>query len=417
MLEALKNILPELSYQSLRLEELFFTKSDIPKEDIQRETIPLSLYLPIHKFNLLQKSFPHEFSAKKNRTAIQDNTKQRIKYTLPCQNFFKTTAEVKPDHIVFKFIERPFEFHYQIEEECIRIETADILTVLQAAHLLSRWPFLIIDDSKVDWEEIKRGTESISYFQKRYFFNRILLGRRPSAGLLFLDRIDILKEFIPELTAGKNLAQNRYHAYDIFEHSIRSLDGVQKADLIIRWSALLHDIGKVPTRVEKTNGEATFHNHETFSAKMVVPIMKRIGIPKNIGQGVRFLVRNHMFHYTKEWSNKAVKRFLRKISPKDLENLIFLRLADRKGSGKKTVFPRGLQMLIKHIERVKKEENELKIKDLEINGYDLMELGIEPGPMMGEVLNILLGLVKNNDIPNQKEILKEKTSEYLKLPI
>ena len=415
MLEKLKNILPELEYQNLRLETLFFTRSDISKEDIQRETIPLSLYLPIHKRSLLQENLPHEFLENESGTASESEeyTIQRIK--LPLQIFFKTTEQIKPDHVVLKFIERPFKFHYQLGEDYIHINTADIITILQTAHLLSRWPFLRVDNSKIVLEEIKRCIASISYSQKRYFFNRILLGRRPSAGLLFLEKIGLLKEFIPELTAGKNLSQNRYHAYDIFEHSIRALDGVQKADLMIRWSALLHDIGKVPTRVEKVNGEATFHNHEMLSAKMVVPIMKRIGIPKNIGQRVRFLVRNHMFHYTKEWSDKAIKRFLRKIGSKNLEDLILLRLADRKGSGKKAAFPKGLQMLIEHIERVREGENKLKVKDLEISGYDLMELGIEPGPTMGRVLNTLLGEVENGDVPNKKEILKEKASKYLKL--
>jgi tRNA nucleotidyltransferase (CCA-adding enzyme) len=173
----------------------------------------------------------------------------------------------------------------------------------------------------------------------------------------------------------------------------------------VRWSALLHDIGKVPTRVEQADGESTFHNHEMYSARMVVPVMKRLAVPISVGQKVKFLVRNHMFHYTDEWSDKAVRRFVKKVPLGELQDLISLRLADRKGSGKKTAFPKALQKLMGHIDELIAKEQEFKIKDLAIDGHTLIELGMPQTRAMGDMLKYLFEEVKAGRAENNRETL------------
>lgn len=240
---------------------------------------------------------------------------------------------------------------------------------------------------------------------RRTIFRSIILGRRPSSGLRLLDRFGLLEHFLPEITAGRGLAQNRFHAYDIFEHLLRSVDAALDLNEPVRWAALLHDIGKVPTRVETATGEATFHNHELYSARMVVPIMKRLAVPIEIGKKVKFLVRNHMFHYTDEWTDRAVRRFVKKVPLEELQNLIALRLADRKGSGKKTAFPKALQKLIDHIDEIIAKEKEFKIKDLAINGHTLMQLGVPPSRQMGDILKYLHAEVVAGRAANEAEVL------------
>lgn len=281
---------------------------------------------------------------------------------------------------------------------------------LKAAFVLSRFPWL-----KADFPEYtgEKNPALLGHLIKRYYFRRIILGRKPSCGLRFLDKTGWLSLYLPEVTAGKDLTQNRFHAYDIFEHLLRSLDGVVEADEEVRWAALLHDIGKVDTRRLLPNGEASFHNHEVVSARKTVDIMKRLGIPKELGQRVRFLVRNHMFHYTDEWTDRAVRRFMRRVSREDLKKLIALRLADRKGSGKKTAFPKALEKLMAHIEQVEKEEKRFKVKDLAINGYDLMNLGMKPGPEMGELLRRFTEAVANGLLENDPEILLARAKEEI----
>lgn len=281
---------------------------------------------------------------------------------------------------------------------------------LALASILSRFPhytYVIEPPAFLNDDALKM----VSFGIRRHFFTQIILGRRPSAGLRYLDQVGLLDSFLPEITAGKNLSQNRFHAHDIFEHLLRALDGAIEAKDYLRWSALLHDIGKVPTRLEKENGEASFHNHEMFSARMVVPIMKRLGISRETGQKVRFLVRNHMFHYTNEWSDKAVRRFVKKIPREDLQDLIALRMADRKGSGKKTEFPKALQKLINHIALLEEKEKEPKVSNLIINGNHLQQMGIRPGPLMGTILRQLLAETVTGHISNDMESLGKRAME------
>ena len=329
---------------------------------------------------------------------------------------FESKSSYQPNYIRLKSVEEYTNLKLIFDKDEVRVsENISIEEVLKIASYLSRFPFLKYSfpknfTHKIDYES---DFNKLSYSARRKLFSSILLGRRPSKGLIFLDHLKILEIILPELTSGKNLSQNRFHAYDIFEHSIRACDGVEKANIILRWSALLHDIGKVGTRKVNEDNEANFYNHEMLSAHQVVPIMKRLGVPKESGQKVRFLVRNHMFHYTKEWTDKAVRRFTKKIEQEDLESLILLRLADRKGSGKKQGFPKGLKILINRIRDIHEKEKELKITDLHINGYTLMEMGLQPGKNMGNILQQLLNEVKEGHLQNKLNPLKERAKHII----
>lgn len=284
---------------------------------------------------------------------------------------------------------------------------------LLLARLAARYPQLAINVSSPPPE--RPEIDALPQSFRRTIFRGIIMGRRPSAGLRLLDQLGLLEFFLPEVVAGRGLTQNRFHAHDIFEHLLRSVDGAMDLNEPVRWSALLHDIGKVPTRVETDTGEATFHNHEMYSARMVVPIMKRLAVPIAVGQKVKFLVRNHMFHYTDEWSDKAVRRFVKKVPLEELQDLISLRLADRKGSGKKTAFPKALQKLIEHIDEIIAKEKEFKIKDLAVNGHTLMEMGIPASRQMGDILKFLHAEVAAGRAANESEVLvsmvRQKMSE------
>lgn len=237
-------------------------------------------------------------------------------------------------------------------------------------------------------------------------FKRLLCGARPSRGFLLMEEIGMLDWFLPELRAGLGLTQNRYHKYDVFYHCIYTCDAVPEPDLKLRLSALFHDLGKVDTRRVLPNGEATFHNHEVIGAKHTERIMRRFGFEPDLLKQVRFLVRHHMFHYTAEWTDRAVRRFTKKTPPEMLEDLIRLRLADRKGSGKRTALPQAIKDLMRHIARIRAEEAELKTRDLKINGHRLMELGMAPGRPMGDLLRDLLEAVKSGQLPNDSEALE-----------
>ena len=102
---------------------------------------------------------------------------------------------------------------------------------------------------------------------------------------------------------------------------------------------------------------------------------------------------------------QAVRRFVKKVPLEELQDLISLRLADRKGSGKKTAFPKALQKLIGHIDEIIAKEKEFKIRDLAIDGHTLMELGMPQSRAMGDMLKFLFEEVKANRLENSAEVL------------
>jgi hypothetical protein len=285
-------------------------------------------------------------------------------------------------------------------------DEAKMLDVLLAAGIAARYPQYDLPEIPVTFKPDTTTGLVPSQTFRRLIFKRIILGRKPSQGLRLLDRFGMLDAYLPEVTAGRHLTQNRFHAHDIFEHLLHSVDGAYDLNEPVRWSALLHDIGKVPTRQEGENGEASFHNHELYSARMIVPIMKRLAVPITIGQKVKFLVRNHMFHYTDEWSDKAVRRFVKKVPLEELQDLISLRMADRKGSGKKSAFPKALQKLIGHIDEIIAQEKEFKVKDLAIDGHALMKMGMPASREMGDMLKFLFDEVKSGRTENSAQVLE-----------
>lgn len=400
--DILKNLLPHLEAENQTFIEweLFWLDDKVDKgefhEDAKRETQPLRLDLSEEELKHLA-----EFSLKQ----IKENL---FSLALPRHGR-------QPTEILFSFSRKSIlpQSVTPTRDGLSQNANLTLKDALQISSLVARFPQLSIDAEfgQTNQDEIIELTNAF----KRRIFLGIISGRKPSAGWRLLDRWGLLEEFLPEVCAGRGLAQNRFHAFDIFEHLLRAGDGAFDWNESVRWAALLHDIGKVPTRVEATNGEASFHNHEMYSARMVVPIMKRLAVPLVVGQKVKFLVRNHMFHYTDEWSDKAVRRFVKKVPLEELQDLIQLRLADRKGSGKKTAFPKALQKLIEHIDFIIAQEKEFKIKDLAIDGHSLMEMGVPASREMGDILKYLHEEVKSGRATNEDAVLRQLVREKMGL--
>ncbi|MCE9596647.1 MAG: HD domain-containing protein [Spirochaetia bacterium] len=240
----------------------------------------------------------------------------------------------------------------------------------------------------------------------REIFEGVVTGEKPSRGFVALSEIGALAWMLPELAQGENLSQNRFHKHDIFFHSVYACDAVEEPNLPLRLAALLHDIGKSTTRRVAEDGEASFHNHEVVGARQTARILKRFGFDADLIGKVTFLVRNHMFHYTPEWTDQAVRRFVKRVSPDQMNDLIALRIADRKGSGKRATIPKPIFDFLEHMKRIREEENELKVRDLAIGGAELSELGLKPGPLMGDLLKLLLAQVKSGHLANERTALE-----------
>ena len=142
--------------------------------------------------------------------------------------------------------------------------------------------------------------------------------------------------------------------------------------------------------------------------------MKRLKFSNEQVDCVNNLILNHMFHYTDEWTDGAVRRFIRKVGLDKIDSLFTLRMADRKGNGARKGLPAPIERLKRRIEHVIEQENAFTVRDLDINGTILMdEFGLKPGPLIGTILNELLELVLDNPELNIRETLLSRARDII----
>ena len=213
----------------------------------------------------------------------------------------------------------------------------------------------------------------------------------------------ILGQILPELDATRGFAQHSpHHVYDVFTHTAHVVAATPR-ELSLRWAALLHDLGKVPTFTTDETGRGHFYGHAEVSAQMAEEILHRLKAPTILRQQVVFLIRHHMTPLSPD--RKLLRRWLSRYGKEALEQLLALQKADfySKGvSGEEADF----HSIETALGEVLAQDSCLSLKDLAVNGRDLMAMGIT-GPAIGQALNRLLALVLEERLPNEKEPLLE----------
>ncbi len=235
---------------------------------------------------------------------------------------------------------------------------------------------------------------------------------KPKQGIELLRKTRLLQYILPELEKGIKVGQNRHHIYDIYEHSIRSLQAAadQKFNLDVRLAALFHDIGKPETK-EGEGPDSTFYNHDYVGAKFTARILGRLKFPRKFIEKVAVLVRNHMFVSDPERITDAgVRRLIRRVGLENTTDLINLRVADRLGMGVPKARPYRLRTIEYMMEKVSKDP--ISVKMLKIGGSEIMKiLKIEPGPKIGAILDVLLSELIEDPKKNTKAYLEKRIKE------
>ncbi len=256
---------------------------------------------------------------------------------------------------------------------------------------------------------------AISKERVRDEFSKIIMSKNAKAGIEILSKFGLLKHVAPEIEEGIGVGQNKHHIYTVWEHNIRALDwaATHGYKLENRIASLLHDIGK-PRAKHGEGPDSTFYNHEVIGAKMAAKILEQLKFPKKFIEKVVLLVRYHLFYYNvEEVTENSVRRLVRNVGPENMDDLLEVRIADRKGSGVPKAEPYKLRHLRAIIEKV--SHDPISVKMLKINGDVLMkELKIEPGPKIGYLLNILLDEVLDEPKKNIEKHLMERTVELNK---
>lgn len=266
-------------------------------------------------------------------------------------------------------------------------------------------------------EKVLQKTSTISIERFRDELVKLLKSPKPSVGLKLLEDTNIMKLFLPELLEGRNCIQNDvrgYHVFDVLDHNFYSCDGAPVHKVNVRLAALLHDIGKPASKVVKVTDEGEIYNffsHEKYSETIARKLLTKLRFSNNEINNVCHLIENHMFHYEESWSDAAIRRFVVRVKPENIEDLIDLRLADMYGKYNMPIQIKesnACDLLIQLQDRIKKiqEENSaFTLKSLAVSGKDLMEIGIPSGKLIGKILDSLLETVFDDPKQNSKDVL------------
>ena len=285
----------------------------------------------------------------------------------------------------------------------------DGLRILRAIRFATQLNFTLDKETYISICNNNHLLENISAERIREEFNKILLTKTPSSGLILLLDVGILEIIIPELMDSVNFDQhNPHHTKNVFDHTLCVLDNIE-SKLELRLAALLHDIGKPNTFKLDDEGIGHFYGHHKVSAIMCREIMSRLRYSNKEIEYVSALIDHHMIWYEKINATIA-KRFINKIGKDKLEDFFKLLIADRMAT-KPSYDLEDIYKLKLECEKVLSEQQPLSIKDLEVNGYHLMEIGIPQGQEVGKMLNSLLKVVLEYPSMNNKEKLLKLARE------
>ncbi|GHV96683.1 HDIG domain-containing protein [Spirochaetia bacterium] len=239
--------------------------------------------------------------------------------------------------------------------------------------------------------------------------DKILASPIPSRAFLLMEKTGLLSLFLSELAACRGIDQKGFHRFDVLDHSLLACDYAAREQYPqeVRIAALLHDIGKPVTRKMGEAGVWTFYQHETESYKLSRKILTRLRHPNALIDNASHLVKEHMFHYTEEWTDAAVRRFIVRAGESSLENLYRLRRADAFATAATEPPADFLLPLVSRVDKILAGSRALSLKDLAISGKDLIETGIPPGKTIGIILNELLETVLDDPEQNTREKLLE----------
>ncbi len=221
----------------------------------------------------------------------------------------------------------------------------------------------------------------------------------------------ILHLIIPELEEGIDTAQNKAHAFVVWEHLLRTCQhAADKAyPFHVKLAALFHDIGKPRSRRwAEDKKEWTFYGHEVIGARMTEKILQRMKYPKKIAEQVVKLVRWHMFFSdTEQITLSAVRRMIANVGEDMVWDLMNIRICDRIGTGRPKENPYRLRKYKAMVEMVLRDP--VSVGMLKIDGKRLMEVTkINPGPKVGYILHALLEDVLDDPKLNTPEYLEGK---------
>ena len=295
---------------------------------------------------------------------------------------------------VIRFVGKP---KLRIEEDALRI--------LRAFRFVSKLGFNL--DKKTS-EAIYKKRKFLSKISKERIFDelsKILMGKYSKKAFIEMKKLRVLEIIIPEFRYTYNFNQNNpNHTDDLFHHIIKVIH-LCDYDLITRFAALFHDLGKINVKIIDAKGIFHFYGHEKESALIAEEELRELKASNDFTNSVKKIVRNHMLIY-QDVSDKTLKKLIIEMEEKNLKRLFNLFYADlnSKGISRKKENEKILKNFWDKIENIKKQGKIPQFNDLDITGIDLINLKFS-NREIGEVKNKLYELVLGDEIENEKEAL------------
>nr|WP_240971753.1 CCA tRNA nucleotidyltransferase [Microbispora sp. CL1-1] len=275
----------------------------------------------------------------------------------------------------------------------------DPLRMLRAARFAGQIGFTVAPEVVEAMTAMSRRIEIVSAERIRDELDKLILGAHPRKGLALLVDTGLAAHVLPELPKLRLEIDEHHRHKDVYEHTLIVLEQAidletSGPDRVLRWAALLHDIGKPKTRRNEPGGRVSFHHHEVVGAQMAKKRLAELKFPKDVVSDVSRLVELHLrFHGygTGEWTDSAVRRYVRDAGHL-LERLHKLTRADctTRNKRKAQALSRTYDQLEERIARLADEEELAKIRP-ELDGNEIQEiLGVPPGPVVGRAYKHML---------------------------
>lgn len=283
----------------------------------------------------------------------------------------------------------------------------DALRILRGMRFSSVLGFTIEENTKNAIHKCKDLLKNISTERIRDEFTKLICGK--NAYNVLQEFSDVIAVFIPEIEKCVNFQQkNKHHCYDVFIHTLKAIDN-SKSDPIIRLSLFFHDIAKPVVAHFDEKGEQHYYGHPKKSAEMAEKIMTRLHFDNDTKNKVVTLVKFHdspiMISDNVLPDKKRLKRIMSQIGKEMIFDLVHIKCCDN--SAQNPEFFRGEEFYKKAydtINEILEEQECFSVKDLKINGNDLIEMGFK-GKEIGFILNDVLECVINETLKNDyKEI-------------
>ena len=279
----------------------------------------------------------------------------------------------------------------------------DALRILRALRFSSVLGFTIEENTKMAIHDCKHLLKNISAERIQVEFTKLICGK--NAYNVLKEYPDVIAVFIPETEMCIDFEQiNRHHCYDVYTHILKALEK-SKSDPVIRLAVFFHDIGKPYVAHFDEKGEQHYYGHPKKSAELTEKILTRLRFDNDTKNKVVTLVKFHdspvMVNDNILPDRKRLKKIMSQIGKEMIFDLIHIKFCDN--SAQNPEYYRGDDFYKKTYDMINDILNEqecFSVKDLKINGNDLISMGFK-GREIGEILNTVLDLVINENIKNE----------------